>query len=77
MSPKAPKKPAKAKNNPSLQEDLQELESLVAQMEDSNASLDVAMTQFARAVEIAESLKKRLSEAEMQIDELSSRLAEE
>ena len=51
---------------------LQELESLVEQMEDGNLSLDETLQHFERGVQLTSLCQKALSEAEQRVEVLQS-----
>ena len=71
--------PAKKKTTaaePSLDESLQELEALVATMESGELSLDEAMRQFERGIELTRRCQKALTEAEQKVDILMQKSGE-
>ena len=62
---------------PTLDESLVELEALVATMESGELSLDDAMRQFERGIELTRRCQKALSEAEQKVDILMQKSGEE
>lgn len=54
----------------SLEKSLQELEDLVAKMEQGDLTLEESLKHFERGVALSRSCQKALSEAEQKIDQL-------
>jgi exodeoxyribonuclease VII small subunit len=55
-------------------EALTELESLVEELEDGDADLDVLASRFERAIEIIEELDGRITKTQKQVEKLMPRL---
>ena len=61
--------PAK-KSTPKFEQALQELEQVVESLEQGDLSLDEALQQFARGVELSRSCQKVLEQAEQRVEQL-------
>ena len=66
---------AKAKKSPDLEKALDELEKLVETMETGDLSLDQAMKNFERGVELTEICQTALKDAEQKVDILMKKTA--
>lgn len=53
-----------AKEQPSFEDNLQQLETIVSQLEKGDVPLEQAMTQFQTGVKLAQQLNKTLKDAE-------------
>ncbi|MEL7535673.1 MAG: exodeoxyribonuclease VII small subunit [Pseudomonadota bacterium] len=60
---------------PTLDETLAELEALVEKMESGDLSLDEAMREFERGIELTRRCQKALSDAEQKVDILLKKTA--
>ena len=63
--------------NATLDENLAELEALVETMESGELSLDDAMKQFERGIELTRRCQQALAEAEQKVDVLMKKSGEE
>lgn len=72
MSP-AKKKSARSKQAPSLEEALAELEGLVASMEEGDLSLEDALAQFQRGIELTRICRSSLKDAEQKVQILQKK----
>ncbi len=66
MSP-SKKKTQPRKTQPGLEEALQELEALVEKMEDGELSLEQALAEFQRGIELTRLCRKALKDAEHKV----------
>ncbi len=64
---KTRKKTARKKANPGLEKALDELEGLVEKMEQGDLSLEQALQDFQRGIELTRACRKALQEAEQKI----------
>lgn len=65
---------SKKKSEPDFASGFQELEEIANWFERGEPDLNQGLTKFARASELAESLRKRLTEAENTIKEIRARV---
>lgn len=68
------KKPEQA--SPSFEEGLQQLESIVKEMESGELPLDRALELFERGMKLSEACRKQLEEAETRVEILTRRAGE-
>ncbi len=62
-----------AKNNPTLAEQIEQLDALAAWFEQDDFDIEEAITKFEEASQVAESVKTKLSELENKITVLKQR----
>jgi exodeoxyribonuclease VII small subunit len=60
-------KPTKSPSEPSFEKALEELESLVAKMEDGGLSLEQSLAAHKRGLELAKQCRERLQAAQQQV----------
>jgi exodeoxyribonuclease VII small subunit len=60
-----------AKKNPSFEKDLEQLEAIVASLEEGGLSLDDSLKQFENGIRLARRCEKALTEAEKKIEILT------
>jgi exodeoxyribonuclease VII small subunit len=67
----------KKTDNLSFEQSLQELESIVTQMEQGDLELDLALQQFERGIMLARNSQSKLSEAEQKVKILMQQQGQE
>jgi len=73
MSEQAPKAPAKADAPLPFESGLQELETIVREMESGELPLERALELFERGVKLSDACRKQLEEAETRVEILMKR----